>query len=145
MAVIGREVGAGEEGLPIRRQPHRHRPSPATGHRLDRFHVDRVDVGPLLAVDLDVDEETVHLRRRLLVLERLVGHHVAPVAGRIADAEKDRLVSVPRFGERVVAPFLPVQRVVLVLEEVRRGGICEAVGHTVTVPAPGSYGETRLG
>jgi len=48
---------------------------------LDRAHVDLVDVGPLLAVDLDVDEELVHEARRRLVLERLVGHHVAPVAG----------------------------------------------------------------
>ena len=32
--------------------------------RDDGVHVDRVDVGPLLAVDLDVDEELVHERAR---------------------------------------------------------------------------------
>ena len=141
LPVIGREIGPREEWLPIGCQPHRHRPSPAACHRLDGFHVDRVDVGPFLAVDLDVDEEAVHLCGRLLVLEGLVGHHMAPMAGRVADAEQYRLVPGLRVGKRVVAPLLPVHGIVLVLEEVRRGGISEAVGHTVTVPAPGIMGD----
>ena len=52
----------------------------------------RVEVGPLLAVHLDADEVLVHQRRGRLVLERLALHHVAPVAGRVADAEQDRLL-----------------------------------------------------
>ena len=35
---------------------------PPPGHRLHRLHVDRVDVGPFLAVDLHVDEQLVHHR-----------------------------------------------------------------------------------
>ena len=76
-----------------------------------RVHVDPVHVGPLLAVDLDVDEALVHQRRDLRVLERLVRHHVAPVAGRVADREQDRLVLGPRLRERLVAPREPVDRV----------------------------------
>ena len=36
-------------------------------------------------VDLDVDEEAVHRRGDLWVLEALVRHHVAPVTGRVSD------------------------------------------------------------
>ena len=53
------------------------------------------------------------------VLERLVGHHVAPVARRVPDREQDRLVLGPRRGERVLAPRVPVDRVVGVLAQVR--------------------------
>ena len=60
---LGREVGAAEEGLPVRRQEHRHRPAALPRERDDGVHVDRVDVGPLFAVDLDVDEQLVHQRR----------------------------------------------------------------------------------
>jgi hypothetical protein len=46
---------------------------------LDGIHVDGVDVGALLPVDLDAHEPVVHGRRHLGVLEALVGHDVAPV------------------------------------------------------------------
>ena len=74
---------------------------PLPGQRDDGVHVDRVEVGPLLAVDLDVDEALVHQRRGGRVLERLVRHHVAPVAGRVADREQDRLVLRARALERL--------------------------------------------
>ena len=89
------------------------------GQRDDRVHVDRVEVGPLLAVDLDADEVLVHQRRRRGVLERLVLHHVAPVAGGVADREQDRPVLAPRPRERLLAPRIPVDRVLGVLEQVR--------------------------
>jgi hypothetical protein len=56
-----------------------------TTDRLHRLHVDRVDIGALLAVDLDVDEVVVHVGGGLRILEGLTLHHVAPVAGGIAD------------------------------------------------------------
>ena len=65
---------------------------PLPGQRDDRVHVDRVEVGTLLAVDLHVHEVLVHHARRERVLERLVLHHVAPVACRVADREQDRPV-----------------------------------------------------
>src|SRR5262249_9958857 len=103
------------------RQPPRGRPPPAVPHRLHGAHVHRVDVGPLLAIDLDGDVVLVQIRRDLLVLERLLRHHVAPVAGRVADAEQDRPLLVPRPGEGLVAPRIPVDGVVGVLAEGRAG------------------------
>ncbi len=57
---LGREVRAAEERLAGRRQEDRHRPAAAAGEGDDGVHVDGVEVGTLLAVDLDADEALVH-------------------------------------------------------------------------------------
>ena len=114
-----REVRAAEERLALGREEDGQRPAAAAGQRDHRVHVDPVHVRPLLAVDLDVHEALVHQRRDLRVLERLVRHHVAPVAGRVADREQDRLVLVARLRQRLVAPREPLDRVRSVLQEVR--------------------------
>ena len=101
---LRREVGAAEERLARRRQEHRHRPAAVPGQRDDGVHVDRVEVGPLLAVDLDRDEVLVQHARGQLVLERLPLHHVAPVARGVADREQDR--ACPRRA-RARAPRRP--------------------------------------
>ena len=128
-ARLGREVGARVERHLLGRQERVQRPAPRARHRLACLHVDRVEVGPLLAIELDADEQLVHQARGLGVLERLALHHVAPVAGRVPDREEDRLVLLARAREGDVAPRVPVDRVVLVLEEVRGGLACELVGH----------------
>ena len=60
-------------------------------------------------------------------LERLVRHHVAPVARAVADGDEQRLVLGARALERLVAPLVPVDRVLGVLEEVRARSPREAV------------------
>ena len=129
------EVGPAVERPAVGRQEDRHRPAPATGHRLDRGHVDLVEVGPLLAIHLDRDEVVVQVAGGRFVLERLALHDVAPMARRIADAQEDRPVEQLRPGQRVRPPRRPVDRVVRVLEEVRAGLCREPVGHWAMVPA----------
>jgi hypothetical protein len=79
LEVGAREVRAAVERVTLGRGEHRHRPAALVRHGLRGAHVDGVHVGPLLAVDLDVDEVLVHQPRGLGVLEALVGHDVAPV------------------------------------------------------------------
>ncbi len=124
---LRREVGAAPERPAVRRQEDRHRPAAAAGQRHHRVHVDGVDVGPLLAVDLHAHVQPVHQLRDGLVRERLVLHHVAPVAGAVADREQDRHVPLARGRERLVAPRVPVDGVRGVLEEVGRGLVREPV------------------
>ena len=111
VAPLLREVRAAEERRAVGREEHRQRPA-AAAPRQQRVRglVDLVEVGPLLAVDLDVDERVVHHRGDRRILERLVRHHVAPVARRVADRQQDRLVLGARPGERLVAPRIPVDR-----------------------------------
>ncbi len=93
--VVGRVVGPAEEGLQVGGEEDRHRPAALPGHRLDGRHVDLIDVGTLLAVDLDVDERGIHERRDPGVFEALPLHDVAPVAGGVADREEDRTALSP--------------------------------------------------
>jgi hypothetical protein len=80
VARLGWVVRAAEERLARRREEDRHRPAALTRQRDDCIHVERVDVGPLLAVDLDVHEALVHQPGGLVIFEGLVCHDVAPVA-----------------------------------------------------------------
>ena len=138
VARLRREVGPGEEGHQVvRGQEHRQRPAPGTAREeLVGRLVDAVEVRPLLAVDLDVDEQLVHQARGVRVLEGLVRHHVAPVAGRVADREQDGPVLGARAGERLLAPGIPVDGVVGVLQEVGAGLLRESVraGHGAVAP-----------
>jgi uncharacterized membrane protein YbaN (DUF454 family) len=144
IAALGREVGAAVERLQVRGQEDGERPAAAAGHRLHGAHVHRVDVGPLLAVDLDRHELGVEEGGDRRILERLVGHDVAPVAGGVADRQEDRFVFSAGAGESLVSPRVPVDRVVLVLQQVRAGLARESVetlrlahGRLRPGPAPG--------
>ena len=128
-ALVGWEVGAAIERHALGVEEDGHRPAAVAAHRLHRLHVDGVDVGPLLAIDLDADEVLVHVGGGLRVLEGLALHHVAPVAGGVADGEQDRPVLLTRPGQGLRAPGVPVDRVLAVLEEVRAGLLGEPVGH----------------
>ena len=129
VARLGREVGADIERRLVGGEEGVERPPALAGHRLAGLHADGVDVGALLAVDLDADELLVHQRRHRGILEGLALHHVAPVAGRIADRDEQGPVQVAGALQRLLAPRIPVDRVVGVLEQVRRGLSGEAIGH----------------
>ena len=62
LALLGREVGAGEERPLVGGEEHVQRPAALPGHRLAGLHADGVDVGPLLAIDLDATRTLVHQR-----------------------------------------------------------------------------------
>ena len=141
-ARLRREVGAGVDRHLLGREEGVERPAARPGHRLAGLHVDRVDVRPLLAVELDAHEQLVHQPRGLGVLERLALHHVAPMACRIADRQQDRPVLLARAPERLLAPRVPVDGVVLVLEQVGRGLVGEVIGHR-PLRLPGAGRRTR--
>ena len=104
VAGLRREVGPAVERHAVGVDEDVQRPAAVAGHRLHRPHVDGVDVRPLLAVHLHRDEVLVHERGGLSVLERLVLHHVAPVAGRVADRHQQRLVLAPARGRAPPRP-----------------------------------------
>ena len=115
---LGREVRARVERLALGGEERGQRPAALARHGLDGVHVDRVQIGALLAVDLDRDEVLVHERRRGLVLEGLAFHHVTPMACRVSDRQEDRLAFGDGLLDRLVAPGVPVDGVVGVLEQV---------------------------
>src|SRR3954451_24501184 len=129
VARLGREIGAAPERLARGREEHGERPAALLAHQRQRVLVDGVDVRPLLPVDLDADEFAVHRRRDLRALQALVRHDGAPVAAGVAGRAQARLVLPPRQRQRLVRPPAPLDRVVLVLEEVGAAGVAERVRH----------------
>ncbi len=128
-AVAGRrrEVGAAPERPCVAVEEHGERPAALLAQRMQGAHVDGVDVGALLAVDLDVDEELVHDAGDGRILEALVRHDVAPVAGGVADREQDGFARLLGLGQRLGPPGPPVHGVVLVLEQVGAGLAGQAI------------------
>ena len=113
--------------LALRCEEHRQRPAALLAEQVQGVHVDLVNVRPFLAVDLDVDEPVVHHARGRLILEALVRHHVTPVACRVADREQDRPVGALRLGQRLRSPGPPIDRIVLVMQQVGRGLMRETI------------------
>ena len=128
VTILRREVRPAVEGRAVGGEKHGHRPATVSGQRLHGLHVDVIHVRPLLAIHLHVHEETVHQAGRVGILERLALHDVTPVARGVADRQQQRLVLGAGPGERLLAPRIPVDRVVGVLEQVRAGLVGEAVG-----------------
>src|SRR5262249_13307417 len=79
------------------------------------------------AVYFYTNEQLVHHRRGGGMLEALVRHHVAPVAGAVADRQQDRLVLRARGGERLRTPWPPIDGGGPVLAQIGAGFVCEAV------------------
>ena len=128
--LIGRrEIGAPVERPQFRRQPDAHRPATGAGRGLHERHVDAIDIGTLLTIHLHRDEIAVEEHRRRGILERLVLHHVAPVARGVADGQKDRARAPARLGECRLAPGPPVHWIVGMLQEVWALLGCQAVRH----------------
>ena len=115
------EVGAAPERLAVGRAEHGERPAALFPQDMQRLHVDGVDVGALLAIDLDVDEQLVHHRRDLRRFEALVRHDMAPMAGGIADREQDRPVGAPGLGQRLLAPRPPMNGIFGMLQQIGAG------------------------
>ncbi len=118
VAIFRRKISAADKRLERGGEPDVERPATAAGRGLDESHVNAIDIRAFFAVDLDVDEARVHEGRDFFVLKGFPFHHVAPVAGRIADREKDWFPFLARLGERFFAPRVPIDRVMRVLEKV---------------------------
>ena len=122
-----RKISAAPDRLAVGGEKHGQRPAALLAQMMQRRHVDLVDVGALLAIDFDVDEQLVHHRGGGGILEAFVRHDVAPVAGGVADRQQDRLVGALRLGQRLRSPWPPVDRIVLVLQQIRAGFLRQAV------------------
>ncbi len=57
---------------------------------------------------------------------------MAPVAGRVADAQKDRLILLTGQFKRLLTPREPIYWIVLVLKEIGTGFFGESIGNLGT-------------
>ena len=112
------DIGAGEEGQPVRRHDDGQGPAAVAGEGHTHLHIHAVHIGPLLPVHLHRHIVAVQQRRHLLILKALMGHHMAPVTGGIADGQEDGLVLLLRLVKCFRPPGQPVHRVFTVLAQI---------------------------
>ena len=86
-----------------------------------------VDIRALLAVHLHIDEQLVHQGGGCFILEALMRHDVAPVAGGIANGEQDRLALGARAVQSGAPPGHPMHGIVLVLQKIGAGFLCQKI------------------
>ncbi len=123
----GWKIGATPERLALRGEKHGKGPAALLAESVESAHVNRVNVGSFFAVDFNIDEKTVHQRGDVGVFETLMGHDMAPVTSGVTDREKNRFIFGAGSGESIRPPRIPVNRIVLVLEEIGAGFVGEAV------------------
>ena len=124
---LGEERGEGPASLP------RDRPYGAL--------VSAVDLGSFVPVDLHGDKPIVDDGRHFLVFVALPVHYVAPVAPHRADVQEDGLPLLGGQAEGLVAPRMPLDRLVGCAFQIGTGLVGEAVGshrRLVTVSEFGS-------
>ena len=126
--ILRREISAAGEGLEVGGQPDAHGPAAPAGRRLHKGHIDVIDIGALLAVHLDGHEVVVQNPGDLGILERLVLHHMTPVAGRVAHREKDRFIFPARPVKGLLAPGVPRHGIAGMLEQIGAFLMPQAVG-----------------
>ena len=139
MSWFVRKIGAAKKRVVVvRGQKHGQWPATRALHEhLVRELVDLVEIGSFFPVHLDVDEQLVHHPGRIRILERLMGHDMAPVTGRIANGQENRLVLVTRLIQGFFAPRIPLHRVTRMLLEIRAGFVGKTIAH---FGHPGSRG-----
>ena len=68
---------------------------------------------------------------------------MAPVAGGVPNAQEDRDVPSPRLLEGLGSPLPPVDRIALVLQEIRARRMLKSVGHAPGLTLPPTAAEPR--
>ncbi len=120
MPLVRREISAPEKWFQVRREKDIQRPAAAAGRGLDERHVNFIHVRTLFAIHFDADKMFIEKRADLVILKTFPFHDMAPVTGRVTDAQKNRLVFLACPGECRVAPCEPIHGIVRVLEQIGR-------------------------
>ncbi len=122
------EIGAAIQRAAIRQGDAVEGPASAAGHQLHGSHVYLVHIGPFFSIYLYIDKQAVHHLGHCLVLKALALHDVTPVAGAIADADEQQSVRVAGQLQSLIAPRVPLHRVVGMLQQIGTRLVNEVVG-----------------
>src|SRR3989304_4374975 len=114
-----RDVTSEEKRDLLWRHNHVQGPAAASPHHLANRHVCAVKVRSRLPVPLDRDERFVHELSYFLVVEAFLLHDVTPVTSAVANGDEDGFFLLSCLLERFINPWIPINRVVGVLEKVR--------------------------
>src|SRR6185437_13545017 len=125
--VLGRKIGTAEKRLTIRSEKSRERPAALSGNRAHGGLVARVHVGTLVAIHLYGNVKLIDGRRDFRIFVAFAINYMAPMAPHRADIKQDGFGFGTRFLKRLLAPFVPVNRLMRGRTQVRARGILEPV------------------
>lgn len=100
-----------------------------SGHGLADVHVEGVDIWALLAINFDADEVLIQEAGHFRVGEGFPFHHMAPMAGGVANGEEYGFILLPGALKGFCCPWVPINGVVGVLAEVETLFVCQSVRH----------------
>ena len=127
-----REIRPPVKRFLVRRQKHRQGPPAAPSQKhLRGLLVDIVQVRALFSIDLHVNEVLVHEPSNFEIFEKFMCHDMAPVAGRVADRQQNRLVLCFRPRQGFLAPGIPLHWILRMLPEIGAGFCDKPVRKTV--------------
>src|SRR5687767_11112862 len=92
-----RPIGSTIKRLPLRSNKNIQRPTALPGRGLHKSHVNFIHIGTLFPVYFDADKMLVQEIADLFQFERFPFHYMAPMAGRITNAQKNGLLFVTRL------------------------------------------------
>ena len=93
-----------------------------------RQHVLLVNVRSLLSVDFDGDVVFVEDLGNLIVFERFSLHHMTPKTGRVTNRQEDEFAFLLGALKSFRTPWVPVDWVVRVLQQIGAGFTGQSVG-----------------
>jgi len=87
----------------------------------ERGHINIINVWPFFAINFDIHEVLIHVLCDFRILENQPLHHVAPVAAAVSDRQKNDFIFLLCFFECFRTPGIPVNRVVLMQQQIGAG------------------------
>src|SRR5690606_24752598 len=90
-------------------------PAAVHAHGLNSLHIHMVNIRAFFTIYFDAHKKLIHDRCDIFMFERLALHHMAPMARRVPDTDKDRFVFLSCFGQGFFTPLIPINRIVRML------------------------------
>ena len=125
--IVAWQISETGQGIAIRSNEDVERPTRDTAHLFDKSDQALVEVGLEFAIHLDRDEVAVEKLGGFIILIALLLHHVTPVTGKVTNRHQHQPIAGTRFGKHVGLPAFPVDRIVGMQREVRRGVACQLI------------------
>ncbi len=123
------QIAAHEKGLSLGVEKYVQRPAALMAQNIGGGLIELIQVRALHPVGDHRDEIVIDQLGGFGVRKAFPVHHMAPMAGGIADGEENRLAGLFGLRQHGIAPIAPLHRIVLVYQEIGAGGGGECVHH----------------
>src|SRR5450755_3079984 len=111
MQIYRREIGSSVKWFSFRSKKNVEWPASVAGNCLHSIHVNMIQVGSFLSVNLDIYKMPVHEDGSVRILKTLPFHHMTPMTCGVPNAHEHGFIFFPGFLNGFISPRIPVYRV----------------------------------